>query len=182
MKLRKPMAFMLAATAALSVASCSDDDDDDDVVLPEKTERNDDVKTTSAADAIAGYYVDSLSYTVGTMSSGTIQNDTLTISKVEGKDNMVDLHFSQYMGMGGKSSSLNIYNVVVTEKDGKYTLSVSDDSNAATKAKMTSSSYEVSKIEATVSDKDISLDFDFVIAAMNATFSNEFKNGVKVSK
>ena len=179
MKLRKPMAFMLAATAALSVASCSDDDD---VVLPEKTERNDDVKTTSAADAIAGCYVDSLSYTVGTMSSGTIQNDTLTISKVEGKDNMVDLHFSQYMGMGGKSTSLNIYNVVVTEKDGKYTLSVSDDSNAATKAKMTSSSYEVSKIEATVSDKDISLDFDFVIAAMNATFSNEFKNGVKVSK
>ncbi|MBO4332305.1 MAG: hypothetical protein J5875_03990 [Paludibacteraceae bacterium] len=177
MKIKKVMAFLLAAATVLCAASCNDDDDEEGLDEIPKHE-----KTVTPADAIAGCYVDSLSYTVGTMSSGTIQNDTLTISKVEGKDNMVDLHFSQYMGMGGKSSSLNIYNVVVTEKDGKYTLSVSDDSNAATKAKMTSSSYEVSKIEATVSDKDISLDFDFVIAAMNATFSNEFKNGVKVSK
>lgn len=177
MKIKKVMAFLLAAATVLCAASCNDDDDEEGLDEIPKHE-----KTVTPADAVVGSYVDSLSYTVGTMSSGTIQNDTLTISKVEGKDNMVDLHFSQYMGMGGKSSSLNIYNVVVTEKDGKYTLSVSDDSNAATKAKMTSSSYEVSKIEATVSDKDISLDFDFVIAAMNATFSNEFKNGVKVSK
>ncbi len=177
MKIKKVMAFLLAAATVLCAASCNDDEDEEGL---DEIPRHE--KTVTPADAVVGSYVDSLSYTVGTMSSGTIQNDTLTISKVEGKDNMVDLHFSQYMGMGGKSSSLNIYNVVVTEKDGKYTLSVSDDSNAATKAKMTSSSYEVSKIEATVSDKDISLDFDFVIAAMNATFSNEFKNGVKVSK
>lgn len=84
--------------------------------------------------------------------------------------------------MGGKSSSLNIYNVVVSGKDGKYTLSTSTDDNAATKAKMTSSAYDVTKLEADVDDKGIGLTFDFVIAAMNATFSNEFRNGVKVSE
>ena len=177
MKIKKVMAFLLAAATVLCAASCNDDDDEEGLDEIPKHE-----KTVTPADAVVGSYVDSLSYTVGTMSSGTIQNDTLTISKVDGKDNLVNLHFSQYMGMGGKSSSLNIYNVVVSGKDGKYTLSASKVENAATKAKMTSSAYDVTKLEADVDDNGIGLTFDFVIAAMNATFSNEFKNGVKVDK
>lgn len=172
MKLRKALAFLLASVTTLCVASCDGDDDDDDAPIT--------VVKTSAADAVVGMYVDSLSYTVGTMSDGVIQNDTLTICKVS--DNMVDLHFSQYMGMGGSSSSLNVYNVVVTEKDGSYTLSVSEDEDAATKAKMTSSAYNVTKLDGVVGKESVSLDFDFLIAAMNATFSNSFKNGEKVSK
>lgn len=165
MKQIKFIAFSMAAASILAMASCNNDDDD---VNP------------SPSDAIVGSYVDSLSYSVGTMSNGTIQNDTLVISKVAGKDNMVDLHFLKYMGMGGKSSELYIYNVVVTESNGSYALGISSDEGAVTKAKMTSSSYDVTKVDGQVNNDNIALKFDFLIAAMNATFSNEYNNGKKI--
>lgn len=166
----------MTTLSLMAMASCNDDDDDDITptpVVPTET-------VESPAEAIVGSYVDSLSYTVGTMSSGTIQNDTLIISKVEGKDDLVNLHFLKYMGMNGKSSELYIYNVSVSGNKDNYTLNANSDQDGATKAQMTSSKYDVTKIEGKVSKESISLNFDFLIAAMNATFSNEYKNGQKL--
>lgn len=174
MKRKKFLAFSMAALSLM--ASCSDDDNDDEVPSPVVPA----VTVESLADAIAGSYIDSLSYTVGTMSNGTIQNDTLIVSKVDGKDDLVNLHFLKYMGMGNKSSELYIYNVSVSGSEGNYTLSVNSDQEAPTKAQMTGSKYDVTKIEGEVSKDQISLNFDFLIAAMNATFSNEYKNGKKL--
>ena len=171
MKLAKFMALMLATGSALCVSSCGDDDDDDD---------NNSSKTVDVAEAVTGSYVQDLVYSMA-YGGDTLTNDTLTITKVS--DNLVNLHFSQYVGMGSGTSQLNVYNVAVSKAaDGTYALGVSTDTTAATKAQMTSSKYDVAALSGTVDTETASINFDFLIAAMNATFSNEFENAKKIAE
>lgn len=155
---------MLAAVTALFAASCSDDDDDD----------------VAVADAVCGSYVQDLVYSM-VYGGDTLTNDTLTITKVS--NDMVNLHFSQYVGMGSGTSQLNVYNVKVSEgSNGTYTLAVSSDTTAATKAQMTTSKYDVTALSGSVDTKSATVDFDFLIAAMGATFSNKFDNAEKIAE
>lgn len=175
MKLVKFMAMMLAAGSALLLASCGDDDDDDD-----DNNTNNTVATVSAADSVTGSYVQDLVYSM-VYGGDTLTNDTLTISKVS--SDLVNLHFSKYVGMGSGTSVLNVYNVKVSQaSNGTYTLAVSSDSTAATKAQMTSSKYDVTALTGTIDTKTATVNFDFLIAAMNATFSNEFKDAQKIAE